>query len=88
MPNTSKCGYYLQIFQQDNKYYNYFMFDLLASLAFVGLLITTAFLKMIGSKDTQDFKLYLLLSTLNFLACKIYNAVKYYEGVRLQAANE
>ena len=64
------------------------MFDLLASLAFVGLLITTAVLKTMGSKDTQDFKLYLLLSTLAFLACKIYNAVKYYEGVRLQAAKE
>jgi positive regulator of sigma E activity len=64
------------------------MFDLLASLAFTGLLLTTAVLKMMGSKDTQDFKLYLLLSTLAFLIAKIYNAVKYYEGVRLQAANE
>lgn len=71
-----------------NKYYNYFMFDLLASLAFFGLLLTTSVLKMVGSKDTQEFKLYLLFSTLAFLACKIYNAVKYYEGVRLQAANE
>ncbi len=63
------------------------MFDLLASLAFTGLLITTAVLKILGSKDTQDFKLYLLLSTLAFLAAKIHNALKYYEGVRLQAAN-
>jgi hypothetical protein len=43
---------------------------------------------MVDSKNTQDFKLYLLLSTLAFLTCKIYYALQYYEGVRLHAAND
>jgi hypothetical protein len=52
------------------------------------LLIATAALKLMESNNTQLFKFYLLLATLLFLTSKIYNAIKYYDGVRTRAARE
>lgn len=59
------------------------MFDTIVTLNFAVLLITTAILKLVNSRDTQQFKFYLLLSTLAFFSSKIYKAVKYYQGFRV-----
>lgn len=59
------------------------MFDTIVTLNFAVLLITTAVLKLLNSRDIQQFKFYLLLSTLAFFSSKIYKAVQYYQGFRV-----
>lgn len=58
------------------------MLDTIVTLIFAGFLFTTAVLKLINSRDTQQFKFYLLLATLALFASKIYKAVKYYQGFK------
>lgn len=58
------------------------MLDTIVTLNFAVFLVTTAALKLLNSRDTQQFKFYLLLSTLLLFASKIYKTVKYYQGFK------
>ena len=55
------------------------MLDTIVTLNFAVFLVTTAVLKLLNSRDTQQFKFYLLLATLAFFASKIHKAVRYYQ---------
>lgn len=58
------------------------MLDTIVTLIFAVFLFTTAVLKLLNSKDTQQFKFYLLIATLALFASKVYKAVKYYQGFK------
>ena len=55
------------------------MLDTVVTLNFAVFLVTTAVLKLLNSRNTQQFKFYLLLATLAFFASKIHKAVRYYQ---------
>lgn len=62
------------------------MIDRLLTLNFIVIIALTALLKIIGYRKIQPFKLYLLISTLLIVSCKVYNSIQYHHNMRLEFA--